>query len=472
MSTAVSGPQVIDLGIGEEIDVEVGDHMRHRVRLLEVTEIADRIRSVIRNPRVAVEIDGNRTVLTSGLYSTPQVVGGLKLDCAVTRGIAREIIKYRDLYALDKDARLRFWSPKQCLFGQRPMTYPVRQRWFASMTQLGNERTYVDGGELSLNRPDRHVYYHYGTDIGGYDKAVPVVAAAAGRIVRLGTGWSQDEEPDEYPRDDVVRILDDRGWRYRYSHLDMIDPALQLDQHVEAGQFIGFLGQKGASGGWSHLHFGIRAPQPSGRPGQVNAYPFFVEAYLNENPGALLACARPHRTAGVGDDVRLDASNSICDRGEIVDYCWTLSDGRSVTGSEATMCYDTEGMYSEMVTVRDDRGQTDVDFCVVQILPPDADPAKTPPTMHLTSFPTQGIWPGQPVAFKVRTFIRGPFAENRSGIEEWDFGDGTRAVSCSDENFDERWHVYAEAGRYIVTVKRTAKNGRTATAQLKVIVEG
>jgi hypothetical protein len=129
-------------------------------------------------------------------------------------------------------------------------------------------------------------------------------------------------------------------------------------------------------------------------------------------------------------------------------------------------------MYSEMVTVRDDRGQTDVDFCVVQILPPDADPAKTPPTMHLTSFPTQGIWPGQPVAFKVRTFIRGPFAENRSGIEEWDFGDGTRAVSCSDENFDERWHVYAEAGRYIVTVKRTAKNGRTATAQLKVIVEG
>ncbi|TFH42160.1 MAG: hypothetical protein E4G96_04040, partial [Chrysiogenales bacterium] len=108
--------------------------------------------------------------------------------------------------------------------------------------------------------------------IGGYDKAVPIVAAVAGRVVRLGKAWAADEPEDEYPRDDVVRIRDEQGWRYRYSHLDMVNPALTVDGHVEAGDFIGFLGQKGASGGWSHLHFGMKAPQPDGRPGQVNAY--------------------------------------------------------------------------------------------------------------------------------------------------------------------------------------------------------
>jgi len=112
-----------------------------------------------------------------------------------------------------------------------------------------------------------------------------------------------------------------------------------------------------------------------------------------------------------------------------------------------------------------------VDFCVVQIVPPDADPARTPPTMHLTYYPTTGLRPGQPIAFKARAFIRGPFAENKAGIEEWDFGDGTFATSCSDDCFDERWHAYARPGRYIVTVRRTAKNGITATAQLKVDVE-
>jgi murein DD-endopeptidase MepM/ murein hydrolase activator NlpD len=471
METPGGGPQVFDLTVGEEAFVEVENGPPRRLRLLEVMETADRIRGVIRDPAVAVEVDGERAVLPAALYSLPRVINGLKLDCAVTRGVARGIRGYKDAFALDKDARLRCWAPGACLFGGRPMTYPARQRWFASMTQLGNERTYVDAGELPLNDPNRYIYYHFGTDIGGYDKAVPIVAAAPGRIIGLGLESAPDAAPGRQPRADVVLVRDDREWEYAYAHLDMINPDLRVNQRLEAGEFIGFLGQKGSSGGWSHLHFGINAPQPSGRPGQVNAYPFFVEAYLNEYPGALLACARPHRVAGVDEEVVLDASNSICDGGEIRSYRWNLSDGREVSGPRARIRYPVEGMYSERVTVIDDRGRSDVDFCVVQILPEDADPARTPPTMHLTYYPTCGIRPGQPVAFKARTFIRGPFAMNKAGVEEWDFGDGVRAVSCSEENFDERWHAYAAPGRYIVTVKRTAANGRSAVAQLKVIVD-
>ncbi|NOZ20445.1 MAG: hypothetical protein GXP25_05080 [Planctomycetes bacterium] len=102
--------------------------------------------------------------------------------------------------------------------------------------------------------------------------------------------------------------------------------------------------------------------------------------------------------------------------------------------------------------------------------------------MHLTYYPTDHILPGQPIAFKVRTFFTGEFEVNRDGEELWDFGDGTTATSCSgapgrgsacaDKDFDERWHAYDQPGRYIVTVRRTGKNGLTATAQLRVDVEG
>lgn len=59
-------------------------------------------------------------------------------------------------------------------------------------------------------------------------------------------------------------VLDDRGWYYRYSHLFTIDDAIQPGARVRMGQRLGLLGKEGASGGWAHLHFGIKSRQPSG----------------------------------------------------------------------------------------------------------------------------------------------------------------------------------------------------------------
>ncbi len=42
------------------------------------------------------------------------------------------------------------------------MVYPVRQRWFASRTQMANEPTYVDEGERISSAK---IYYHAGLDI-------------------------------------------------------------------------------------------------------------------------------------------------------------------------------------------------------------------------------------------------------------------------------------------------------------------
>ena len=69
------------------------------------------------------------------------------------------------------------------------------------------------------------------------------------------------------------------GWFYRYAHLKSIDPAVQPGQRVKMGQKIGVLGKEGSSGGWAHLHFDIKARQPSGKWGIQDAYAFLWEAY-------------------------------------------------------------------------------------------------------------------------------------------------------------------------------------------------
>ena len=476
------GGCVFDLSIGESAAFTFGDGRIRRIALLGLHEPRCSVRGVIRAPRVTVDVDGVRADVPAAEYHMPQMVNGVRVACSVTRGVAESLGKYKTVYALDKDARIRCWPPKGPLFGPTPLVYPARQVWFASMTQMANERCYVNACELPATKPGDYIYHHYGLDIGGHDRAVPIVAARAGRVVLRGEQKVPDyDEAGGELRYDRVVVRDDDGWYYLYSHLDMIAPNIRLGGRVEAGDPVGFLGKEGSSGGWAHLHFGIVALQPSGRYGQVEGYPLLVEEYLHEHPGALLACARPHQVAAVGEPVTLDGSRSICDGAEIQSYQWTLHDGETVANVRAVKTYAKEGMYSERLTVTDSRGKSDVDFCVVQILPQDGDPAKTPPAMHLTYYPTDGLLPGRPIAFKARTFFGGgAFEGNRAGEELWDFGDGTTAITCSgapgrgtactQTDFAERWHTYAKPGRYIVTVRRAAKNGLSATAQVKVEV--
>jgi hypothetical protein len=79
-----------------------------------------------------------------------------------------------------------------------------------------------------------------------------------------------------------------------------------MGSRVKMGQRIGVLGKEGASGGWSHLHFGITSRQPSGRWGTQEAYAFAWEAYVRENKPDLIAVARPHHFIRAGDTITLD----------------------------------------------------------------------------------------------------------------------------------------------------------------------
>ena len=100
-----------------------------------------------------------------------------------------------------------------------------------------------------------------------------VVSVGRRRLARL-----RSDTPVE-PRYDVVYLLDDRGWYYRYSHLQSIDPAIKPGAMVNLGQKIGVLGKEGGSGGWSHLHFDISAASRRASGAVQEGYAFLWEAY-------------------------------------------------------------------------------------------------------------------------------------------------------------------------------------------------
>jgi hypothetical protein len=465
--------RVVDLNVGETQSIDLADGKRTTVKLLALHETRDRLRDAVRRAEVKVEINGRPVSLVSANYRLPTTVGGVQIDCPVTRGYRvnnSETVAGRDPWGLVKDARLRLWPAGSPLLKPGTFRYPARQRWFASGTQMANEPTHVDGGE---DPRVKKIYYHYGLDIGGAEGLVEVVAATDGLVVSAGKrvlpGYAQTPVQ---PRYDVVYVLDARGWYYRYSHLHTIAADIRPGVRVGMGQRIGLLGKEGGSGGWSHLHFDIAGRQPSGRWGIIEGYAFLWEAYVREHHPAVLAVARPHELAAVGDKVVLDGSRSWSASGKIVAFEWTFTDGTKATGATAEHVYARPGVYSEVLNVTDARGHTGYDFAVVNVVGP-KHPDRLPPSIHAASYPTFDIKPGDPVTFLVRTF------RTTDGKETWDFGDGSpkvevhsdgNVVQLAKDGYARTVHRYARAGGYLVRVERSNRRGETAVARLYVRV--
>jgi murein DD-endopeptidase MepM/ murein hydrolase activator NlpD len=472
-ATLTAPLRTIDLNVGEAQEVELVNGEKVRVKLVDLKETRDNLRQAVRRAEVQVEVAGEKVSLVSANYRLPATVARVQIDCPVTRGYRQNSspgVRQEDPWGLDKDARLRLWPAGSPLLTPGTFTYPARQRWFASATQMANEPVHVDGGE---DPRVRRIYYHYGLDMGGAEGMVEVVAATDGLVVSAGKALLPGyEDTPAKPRYDVVYVLDPRGWYYRYSHLHTIHPDVQPGAKVRQGQRIGLLGKEGGSGGWSHLHFDITGRQPSGKWGIIEGYAFLWEAYLREHRPKLLAVARPHQLAAVGDKVLLDGSRSWSAGGKIASYDWTFCDGRTATGAAVERTYARPGVYSEVLKVTDGAGHVDYDFAVVNILDP-KQPDHLPPSIHAVYSPTFDIQPGHPVTFLVRTF------RTTDGKETWDFGDGSpvvvvqsdgNVVPLAKDGYARTVHRYAKAGHYLVRVERTDQRGYTAVGHLHVRV--
>lgn len=464
--------RVADFGIGETQEVELSDRFTTTAKLLALRETRDPIRNAIRKAEVDVEIDGIKTTLSCGNYNLPSVVGTVEVDCAVTGGYAKDVGPKDEPWGLDKDARLRFWPKGYPYIKPGTFVYPAGQRWFASDTQMSNEPVFVDGGELPSNKS---VYYHTGLDLGGAEEMVDVIAATDGLVVSLGDEVLSGQENDTpvEARYDVIYIRDRRDWYYRYSHLHSFAEGVELGKRVRIGQKLGLLGKEGGSGGWSHLHFEIKSKQPSGKWGTQEGYAFLWNAYQWENKPDVIAVARPHHFIAAGESVTLDATKSWAKSGKIASYSWKFTDGSDASGPSIERKYDTPGVYSEVLKITDDHGNSDYDFAVVQVIA-DAASDEVPPSLHANYAPSMGVKPGQPITFKVRAF------RTTHDEETWDFGDGSPPVTVkSDGNADQHakdgyaltTHVYEKPGDYIARVERANQRGEKAIAHVHVRVE-
>ncbi len=262
--------RVVDLSVGERQQLELCNGQRVEVQLLNLRETRDPIRQAVRSAKVTVKVDGEEITLESGMYNLPRQVAGVQIDCSITKGYNSNGTP--GFWGLDKDARLRLWPANSPLLKPGSLIYPVDQRWFATRTWFDNEP--VDGGTKVLPA----IYYHSGLDIGGSERQVKVIAATDAVVVSSGEDvlpeyllkggatakYGQGNTPVA-PRNDVVYLKDGRGWFYRYSHLHKINAAIRPGRIIDQGTEIGLLGKKGASGGWSHLHFEIKSRQPSGK---------------------------------------------------------------------------------------------------------------------------------------------------------------------------------------------------------------
>ena len=458
-----------DLNLGEYQVVALADGSKVNVKVLALEETRDRLRDAVREARVKVEINSISLILTSATYHLPVTVGRVQVDCPITRGFTANS-SHQNVWGLEKDARLRLWPANSPWLQPGTFTYPLRQRWFASDTQMANEPSFVNGDELPGKT---NVYYHFGLDFGGAEGLVEVVAATEGLVVSAaGKTLPAHTNSPAKARADVIYVVDGRGWYYRYSHLMIVE--VKPGQYVRLGQRIGVLGKEGASGGWSHTHFDITSRQPSGEWGIQDAYAYAWEAWQQERQPRLIAVARPHKLAVVGEKVALDGKKSWSALGKITRYEWTFVDGSTATGSVVERAYDRPGTYSEILKVTDAQGDSDWDFAVVQVVDP-AQTGQLPPTIHAAFFPAKDIRPGAPVTFKVRTF------RTQYGEESWDFGDGTPPVKVkSDGNaqvhakdgYAVTEHQYARPGNYLVRVERANERGEEAIAHLFVKVLG
>ncbi|MBI2686223.1 MAG: peptidoglycan DD-metalloendopeptidase family protein [Acidobacteria bacterium] len=452
---------VADLHVGEARTVTLPGGLAIPVQLTSVNELRDAAQQAVREARVSLVVDGKKIELRCGNYELPRAVGRVQVDCPVTAGYMKNSTE--DHWGLRAAARIRLWPAGAPWMPPGEMGYPLKQRWFLTHTQMSNEPTYADGGE---QRSRKKVYYHSGLDLGGTEAMAQVVAATDGVVVSLGKEVLPEHKSGTpvAPRYDVIYLRDSRGWYYRYSHLYSFDPSIELGANVRKGDALGLLGKEGGSGGWSHLHFEIKNRQPSGEWGTEEGFAFLWEAYLRDFKPDVMAMARPHRYAKVGEEVTLDAGRSWVREGA-PSLRWRLSDGRTVTTPKVSVRYAKPGTYSEVLEVKDARGRAGYDFATVNVYG-DTDPI----TINASYFPSLDVKAGQTITFKVRTFGL------TSGEETWDFGDGSprrstqsdgNAVKLAKDGYAVITHKYEKPGDYIVTVKNRA----AATTHLWVPVK-
>ena len=464
---------VVEMNIGDTKDVALINGDVVKLVLHDIEIVRDSVRRGIRAVRLKISVDGEEATIGSGNYNLPVNVGKVKIDCPVIREHTARSSYYASDGVLQGDARIRLWPKDSPFIQPGTLEFPLVQKWMTIRTQSQNEPAGLGWAE---SRDTVNVGYHATHDFGGAEGMNEIFFATDGLVVS-----SKNKVLDGYEdlpgdvRPDVVWVVDGRGWYYRYSHLNSVEPEIEPGVNVKTGQKVGYMGKQGGSGGWVHLHFGVHYKNPATSRWEVeDAYPYLWESYVMKYKPTAVAIARPHLIAWAEQEVTLDGSKSMSTAGDIVSFLWTFTDGTTANGAIQKRKYRTPGEYSEILKVTDTKGNIAYDFMYIQVFDR-KDPQKQIPTIHASYYPSLNIRTGDPVTFLVRTF------GSSTGDEIWDFGDGTEKVAVNSGvvqrktqnqgKYAETIHSFVKAGSYIVRVERINENGFPAIGHLNVVVE-
>jgi hypothetical protein len=432
----------LDLKIGEPQVIDAHGS-QYQIELLELREERDSVRQAIRHSSVTIRINEEETALVCGDYHLPRRLLDVRVDCEVSKGWLLNS-KNGNVWALSGDARMRIFEIDQ-IFEDGEFIFPLNARLFTSQTQAGNRPVFVNG-EYQKDQ----IYYHDGFDIGANEGQTEVFAATAGLVIHKS-------------RNNVV-IRDGRGWVHRYWHMDSTDSSFSLGARIPAGFQLGLVGKQSGSGGWSHLHYSLGKPQPSGRFGSSATLAFLWEAYHRQYQPSFFSIARDHQVGVAGETLKF-VNNGLADRDPGLSFSWTkvepdhsVDSNRVVyqevetTGREAEFKFEHPGGYQVIQKSYFDGQLVDMDFTDVQIRGL-SDSQTPPPTIHASYHPSLGLLPDTEITFKARTFTA------EQGTMYWDMGDSnTYEVDYIQHTEGDRaayytlTHRYASPGLYLARV--------------------
>ena len=133
---------VTELDLGESRDITLSNGESVNLTLLEINDVRDSLRNAIRSVEVKVMLDGKEYTLGSGNYHLPVQAGSVQIDCPVVKNYYDN--SNADRWGLTMDARFRLWPAESPFMKPGTFVYPIKQLWFAGMSQSGNESPFVD----------------------------------------------------------------------------------------------------------------------------------------------------------------------------------------------------------------------------------------------------------------------------------------------------------------------------------------
>ena len=442
-----SDQKIVCLDIDEEYLFELKSGARKKIKLLSVKEYRDSVIKKVRWAEIGVKIDSKTISLISAPYVMPTVVDGLRIQADTTTGWVR----------MPKRVQFSVWDATDPIVKEDRLTFPIPDYLlFSHGMQNYNETVHL--GRRDGNAKGNNFYHNYGIDFGGYEGAELVLSPVDGKVIEI---WS---ERYHYCS---ITLEDENGMVWAMAHLDSKMPYIADGLHVKKGQPIGFLGMTCSPGRYSHLHIGTYFRAEDGDVGRkernlrLNLYPWFVTAYKNRaDSRKLLAVARPHHPARIGDEVRFDGSNSLAFESKIISYKWQFHDGKTIEGPIAKRTFDKSGTFMATLFVTDDKGNEDVDFCKVKVYPSSGE-LKPIPIILMSYTPTVDIVVGEPVKFKI--WLQ---RADENILIKLDFGDG---IVIEYSSFSEIQHIFKTPGIHIVTAEALVDN-LPITQKQKVIV--